>query len=745
MSPVFNVNNSNSPSTSLSVQSEHVQRAVNQKLGLNLTPARITELLNDAPVAAFIMNVLLNSGSGDNYSFEKLSNNQLDELKNILKGESSKTFKQFQIEIATKNDGVSSHGVSSLKVSGTDVQKDWDAWVRNSVNVKEVNQTQSIQNLYSNTMIKSGGYMDYASFKGLPKETQDLVVNKLTDKLGLSDKGITADTITRSDFNQLIRAFQYETYTKQGYAIGSDDAVGINRFSDGLLGIKTYAALFNEDVQTIDGVNLSSILQACLVKEDFSGVYNLLPGQEQKFEITINGSKYQITAKLSEDNQFSLSGFPKGFDYLSDEFKKALLDGLSSSGILKDTSKEQLDSLEKFIDFYFSYVFLDKGDGQVNMSLPGREFMSEISKEYVDLKKYSPEYSNPVFLGKDGNRSISSYATGYYPTIKGVNSEAEHKMEGGSLDRFGKRLCTVDDFLKGNSSYISVAMDDGIPENNGRVHVRIPEYENLLIQRYVELTGDTSSEGIANIKAKLENGAFRIVDTGGAFMGKGYSKIDICCANKAFTNKVTGPVTVVFPDATRATESRASLAATSGSSTSPEGIFGDLSEKTEFNNTLNAILSFKDYGYKLSHHDDVSKVTDCYNFPHNVAKRENSKVLNEFYNYNKTHSSDEKNFSSFTDWYSKNIDAQALLPSVAGGPRKFQDIKSDLRNAGDGIYLTQLSSSHGAFIIVKNGNIYMNHASKQYGVIMLNEQQMDDYFARIPNKNNLRPILIQQG
>ena len=81
-------------------------------------------------------------------------------------------------------------------------------------------------------------------------------------------------------------------------------------------------------------------------------------------------------------------------------------------------------------------------------------------------------------------------------------------MEGGFFDRKGKPLHTLQDYLAGKAPFVSVAMDSkAFPYGT---KLRIPELEKKYGQ-------------------KID---FRVVDTGGAFKGKGTSRIDICTANR---------------------------------------------------------------------------------------------------------------------------------------------------------------------------------------------------------------------
>lgn len=107
--------------------------------------------------------------------------------------------------------------------------------------------------------------------------------------------------------------------------------------------------------------------------------------------------------------------------------------------------------------------------------------------------------------------------TAYYPH----NS----KLEGGFKDKIGKQLRTLEDYLAGKAPYVSVAMDDRSGFKYGQ-KLRIPELE----QKYGKQI------------------PFRIVDTGGAFRGKGTSRIDICVANEKASNDpvINGNLTLQF-------------------------------------------------------------------------------------------------------------------------------------------------------------------------------------------------------
>lgn len=131
-----------------------------------------------------------------------------------------------------------------------------------------------------------------------------------------------------------------------------------------------------------------------------------------------------------------------------------------------------------------------------------------------------PSYFPPqpcTGFGANTGQVHRSRGTGYYPH----NS----RMEGGYKDMRGKPLHTLQDYLAGRAPYVSVAMDNraGFPYGQ---RVRIQELE----QKYGR---------------PIE---FRVVDTGGAFKGRGTSRIDICTANRraSLDRTINGPLTLKF-------------------------------------------------------------------------------------------------------------------------------------------------------------------------------------------------------
>jgi len=112
-----------------------------------------------------------------------------------------------------------------------------------------------------------------------------------------------------------------------------------------------------------------------------------------------------------------------------------------------------------------------------------------------------PKVNQPEFNKPTGGvvASGKAFATGYCPE----NS----KLEGGLFDVKGKRLVTLQQYLEGKSTYVSVAMDSALFKQYpyGSV-VHIPELD-----------------------AKFNSGKpieFRFVDTGGSFTGTSTHPLD---------------------------------------------------------------------------------------------------------------------------------------------------------------------------------------------------------------------------
>lgn len=109
-------------------------------------------------------------------------------------------------------------------------------------------------------------------------------------------------------------------------------------------------------------------------------------------------------------------------------------------------------------------------------------------------------------------------ATGYYP--------AADRMEGGHVDRRGKKLRTLQDFVDGRATYVSVAMDSRA----------LPYGRAICIPALNESYGKAID--------------FRVVDTGGAFKNKGTTRLDICTRSRsdAFKKNVNRKLEIVVCD-----------------------------------------------------------------------------------------------------------------------------------------------------------------------------------------------------
>lgn len=103
--------------------------------------------------------------------------------------------------------------------------------------------------------------------------------------------------------------------------------------------------------------------------------------------------------------------------------------------------------------------------------------------------------------GQASGQAFTSRGTGYYPSSS--------QLEGGFVDRRGAKLRTLQQYLAGNAEYVSVAMDSNAFAYGQKLRIRELEVK---YNRVIE---------------------FRVVDTGGAFRGKGRSRIDICTANQS--------------------------------------------------------------------------------------------------------------------------------------------------------------------------------------------------------------------
>ncbi|MEY4617026.1 MAG: hypothetical protein RJB66_1986 [Pseudomonadota bacterium] len=140
------------------------------------------------------------------------------------------------------------------------------------------------------------------------------------------------------------------------------------------------------------------------------------------------------------------------------------------------------------------------------------------NEQVLNGETIADENTQPQQPPEETTQSKKEYqakATAYYPSNDGV--------EGGFKDRKGNNLHPLQKFLAGEAPYVSVAMDThAFPYGT---KLRIPEFEK-------------------HYGKPIE---FRVVDTGGAFKGKGTSRIDICVESKKdiYHPLVNGTLTLI--------------------------------------------------------------------------------------------------------------------------------------------------------------------------------------------------------
>ena len=135
--------------------------------------------------------------------------------------------------------------------------------------------------------------------------------------------------------------------------------------------------------------------------------------------------------------------------------------------------------------------------------------------------------------------------TEYYPFEKNLSAR-EKRMEGGPVDRRGKPLYTLEDYVDGIAPYVSLACDSlgGAPGN-------VEEFRIYGFKAWIPKITEGIAAYIDNPKTLPMAIEFRLVDTGGAFRGKGkkiraagYEPIDICRrAKPASKNSFSGLLT----------------------------------------------------------------------------------------------------------------------------------------------------------------------------------------------------------
>lgn len=260
-------------------------------------------------------------------------------------------------------------------------------------------------------------------------------------------------------------------------------------------------------------MNISSSTQAFLTeaknafqndgrldKNEFESLKNTISSSKLPENIKSDAIKFLEQAKNSSDGFLGIFGKDISNDELSQ--LSELANSLGNNSI----AKKLFQSLESSIS---------KQPSDVNTTTNHKSHDSEpsnskISNLFSRDKNSTSEVSNKNSVQNNskiqGEVVGNPKATGYYPH----NS----KMEGGFKDKIGKPLHTLQDFLDGSAPYVSIAIDKNLYKN-GTVkygdNFRIPEMEAKYGKKII----------------------FKAVDTGGAFTGKGFSRIDICTENKS--------------------------------------------------------------------------------------------------------------------------------------------------------------------------------------------------------------------
>ncbi len=208
-------------------------------------------------------------------------------------------------------------------------------------------------------------------------------------------------------------------------------------------------------------------------------------------------------AKLDQDRdgQISKSEAPGLNRQDLSVFNQALKNGGASTAVL-------------FVQMPAEQVNANEGQGLVS-----RLFNRQPADPTIPTYRPASESQN-VSKNPGGATKGVAKGTGYYP--------ANSKMEGGFNDKVGKPLRTLQDFLDGKSSYVSIALDKNLYKS-GQIKYgdsfRIPELEAKHGRKIV----------------------FKAVDTGGAFTNKGFSRVDICTRSKQHSLEptVNGKLTLI--------------------------------------------------------------------------------------------------------------------------------------------------------------------------------------------------------
>lgn len=174
---------------------------------------------------------------------------------------------------------------------------------------------------------------------------------------------------------------------------------------------------------------------------------------------------------------------------------------------------------------FFTAAALFVPHAHADETLPGDYDVTEANEAYFNasdrqLDVVAHPISNPCGMNANGRRktrdSLTTRSTGYFPD----NSA----MEGGFIDRRGHRLYTLQQYLNGNAPYVALAMDPNAAAYG--TEVRLPK-----------------------LNAKYgRNIMFKVVDSGGAFRGRGTSRVDICVGSnhEALQPEINTTQTLIF-------------------------------------------------------------------------------------------------------------------------------------------------------------------------------------------------------
>ena len=274
-------------------------------------------------------------------------------------------------------------------------------------------------------------------------------------------------------------------------------------------------------------------------------------------------SRYELTpqesARIADNPQKVLEDFkkqkPETVQQIPDEQAKAIrsLNDTIENANISDADKSKLKGLIASIkidspktaayinEALSKYITSHKQSSiqQPSTQQPSR-FMYKLIESMFDSLKYSNfglndsqwggnavegssvRFGKPCFDDIKGESKLvpgqkyEARATSYYP--------ADNAMEGGFVDRKGYKLNTLQDFLDGKADYVSVAMDSKACPYGTKITV---EELDTKYGRHIPC---------------------RVVDTGGAFQGRGTGRIDICqrTNNDCTSNNATnGKVTIV--------------------------------------------------------------------------------------------------------------------------------------------------------------------------------------------------------